>query len=186
MSGYPEHTIQRVLKSGDLQSICYNAPYTATQQEIWEMIRIRKENNLVYVDAVSHWTASADGPSGKNRYQTKYQINPETVTVVAHKKLFGLAGNDTFIGSDGDNRHLGGSGTNPLIGGLGGDIYFIESAGDTLENDPLAAGVIRRPGTKVPYTRSSTPDSFVTERNVDATGTAQAVGRVEKSYRLAA
>ena len=87
MSGHPEHTIQRVLKSGDLQSICYNAPYTATRQVIWEIVRVNKSNDRVFVDAISHWTVGADGPGGRDRYQTEYQVDAHTVTVVAHKKL---------------------------------------------------------------------------------------------------
>jgi len=87
MSGYPEQTIQRVLKSGDLESICYNQPYTATRQQIWEIIRVRKDGNLVSVDAISHWTASADGPSGNNRYLTTYRVEEHGVTVVNHRKV---------------------------------------------------------------------------------------------------
>jgi len=87
MSGYPEQTIQRVLKSGDLESICYNQPYTATRQQIWEIIRVKKENNLVSVDAISHWTASADGPSGQNRYSTTYRVEENGVTIVSHRKV---------------------------------------------------------------------------------------------------
>lgn len=87
MSGHPEHTIQRVLKSGDLQSICYNAPYTATNQVIWEIIRVKKDNDHIFVDAINRWTVSADGPSGQNRYKTEYRINADTVTVIAHEKL---------------------------------------------------------------------------------------------------
>lgn len=89
MHGFSDQSIQRALKSGDLHSICYNAPHTATRQVIWEIIRIKKDNNLVFVDAMSHWTASSggDGPSGQNRYQTEYRINTDTVTVVTHKEL---------------------------------------------------------------------------------------------------
>jgi len=87
MSRYPEQTIQRALKSGDLESICYNQPYTATHQEIWEIIRVKKENNLVSVDAISHWTASADGPSGSNRYSTTYRVGENGVAVLNHRKV---------------------------------------------------------------------------------------------------
>lgn len=86
ISGYPEHSIQQALKSGDLKSICYSAPYTATRQVIWEFIRVKKENNRVFVDAISHWTASADGPGGRYQYQSEYRIGAGTIVVVAHKK----------------------------------------------------------------------------------------------------
>jgi hypothetical protein len=87
MSGYPEQTIQRVLKSGELGSICYNQPYTATRQQIWEIIRVKTEKNIVSIDAISHWTASADGPSGKNRYSTTYRIDENSVAILNHRKI---------------------------------------------------------------------------------------------------
>lgn len=86
MGWYPERVIQRVLKSSDLQSICYNAPYTATRQVIWKTIRVKKENDHFHIDAIRHWTASADGPSGQDRYQTEYRIDAHMVVVIAHKK----------------------------------------------------------------------------------------------------
>lgn len=87
MNGYPEQTIQRVLSSGTLESICYNQPHTATRQQIWEIIRVKKESNLVSVDAISRWTASADGPSGQNRYSTTYRVEENGVTIVNHRKV---------------------------------------------------------------------------------------------------
>jgi hypothetical protein len=87
MSGYPEQVIQRVLRSGDLESICYNQPYTATRQEVWEIIRVKREGNHFSVDAISHWTAGADGPSGKNRYSTKYRVEKNDVTTLSHRQI---------------------------------------------------------------------------------------------------
>lgn len=87
LSGHSELTVQNAIKSGELGSICYNQPYTATRQQIWEIIRVSTEDNLVSVDAISQWTASADGPSGKNRYSTIYRVDENAVTVLSHRKV---------------------------------------------------------------------------------------------------
>ena len=86
MNRYPEYHLKRVLQPEELRSICYNAPETATRQEIWEMIRIRINKNLIFVDATSDWIAGADNSSIKMRYQTQYRIETNQVTVVTHKK----------------------------------------------------------------------------------------------------
>ena len=88
MSIYPEATIQRSFKSGELEPICYKAPDTSTVQEVWEIIKVKREDNLVLVDAIRRWTFnSADGPSYRSRYKTEYRINAHTITVVAHKEI---------------------------------------------------------------------------------------------------
>jgi hypothetical protein len=87
MSGYPTHAIKSALKSGDLKSICYKMPEGATIQEIWEIIRVKQRDKMIFVDAISNWTVSADGPSGQIRYETVYRINAHSVTVVKHKKI---------------------------------------------------------------------------------------------------
>jgi hypothetical protein len=88
MSIYPAATIKRSFKSGELEPICYNTPYTATVQAKWEIIKVKTEDNLVFVDAIRRWTFnSADGPFYRMRYKTEYRINPNTIAVIAHKEI---------------------------------------------------------------------------------------------------
>jgi hypothetical protein len=87
MTGHHESTFQNVVKSGELGSICYSQPDTATRQHVWETIRVSTEDNLVSVDAISRSIASADGPFGTNRYSTTYRIDENVVTVVSHRQV---------------------------------------------------------------------------------------------------
>lgn len=87
MSGYHPNAFKGALKSEDLHNICYNAPEGATYQNIWEIIRVRQKDNLVFINAISDWTAGADGPSGRTRYESVYRIGPHDVSVVSHKEV---------------------------------------------------------------------------------------------------
>ena len=51
-------------------------------------------------------------------------------------RLFGLAGDDSLVGGLGNNSLYGGAGTNTLVGGVGDDSYFVDSATDTIIENP--------------------------------------------------
>lgn len=87
MSVYPAQAIQRALITGDLESICYQQPYTATRQEIWTTIRAKMKDDLVFVDATSFSMSSADGPYWKNRYSTTYRHGESEVIIVKHREV---------------------------------------------------------------------------------------------------
>ena len=88
MSIYPQSTIQRHAKSGQLESICYKSPDTSTVQENWKVVRIKIENNFVLVDAIRNWTFnSADGPYYRIQYKSKYRIDDHTISVISHKEI---------------------------------------------------------------------------------------------------
>jgi hypothetical protein len=87
MSGYYSSLFGVALKSEVLQDICYNAPEGAKYQEIWEIIRVRQKDDLVFINAISSWTAGADGPTGRKRYESVYRIGPHDVSIVSHKEV---------------------------------------------------------------------------------------------------
>jgi hypothetical protein len=87
MSGYHSSLFGVALKSEVLQNICYNAPEGAKYQEIWEIIRVRQKDDLVFINAISSWTAGADGPNGRTRYESVYRIGPHDVSIVSHKEV---------------------------------------------------------------------------------------------------
>jgi Ca2+-binding RTX toxin-like protein len=47
-------------------------------------------------------------------------------------ELYGLAGNDTLIGSDGSDWLEGGAGSDRMVGGRGDDRYYVQDVGDTV------------------------------------------------------
>jgi Ca2+-binding RTX toxin-like protein len=50
--------------------------------------------------------------------------------------LLGLAGNDSLQGDQGDDSLDGGAGNDTMSGGNGDDIYFVDSTGDTVAEQP--------------------------------------------------
>lgn len=85
MGGYSEPSLASALQSGDLASMCYGAPEGATRQQTWLRITVRRENDLVFVDATSFWMSGVDGPTGEHRYASVYRLGPDEVGVVSHK-----------------------------------------------------------------------------------------------------
>lgn len=49
--------------------------------------------------------------------------------------LHGDAGADTLSGGDGDDTLDGGTGADVIAGGLGNDLYYVDNAGDTVQDD---------------------------------------------------
>lgn len=87
MSGHSESAVERAIKSGNFQSICYHSPDTATRQRIWESIRVNKQDESVLVDAISQVISGSDDLGKRVRYQTKYLIHPDKITFTEHKIL---------------------------------------------------------------------------------------------------
>ena len=50
--------------------------------------------------------------------------------------LYGRGGNDTLFGFDGNDVLNGGLGADKMAGGTGNDIYYVDSAGDTVTENP--------------------------------------------------
>jgi len=84
MSGH--YSQDGVLQAKDLMSICYAAPHYATHQNIWESIQVGIEDDVVYIDAVSSWMQSADGPFGTEKFSSTYRIEQGRVTVLSHSR----------------------------------------------------------------------------------------------------
>lgn len=51
-------------------------------------------------------------------------------------RLYGLAGNDLLIGGAGNDTLDGGAGADRMVGGLGDDLYFVDDAGDLVQELP--------------------------------------------------
>jgi len=85
--GYGEWAYKEAQKPGSLEGICYNTPEGAREQESWNTIGVGIGKNLVFVDAVYHWTQTADGPSGYTGYSTVYRVAKDRIITVSHKKV---------------------------------------------------------------------------------------------------
>ena len=53
-----------------------------------------------------------------------------------HNDLDGNRGNDTLIGGAGNDTLMGGIGADSMVGGSGDDTYYIDNAGDTIDDYP--------------------------------------------------
>jgi uncharacterized protein YecT (DUF1311 family) len=87
MGGYGDRLYKETQKLGNLESICYNMPEGASIQNTWDNIKVGIRKNLVFVDAVFHWTEGSDGPSGYTGYSTIYRIAKDRIITVSHKKV---------------------------------------------------------------------------------------------------
>lgn len=83
-----EGAFQRLLKSGDFGPICSRTPSRISPgQNMWEIIRVKNGDNLVFVDATSCSVVTVDGPCRRTRFQTEYRINSNSITIVSHNML---------------------------------------------------------------------------------------------------
>jgi uncharacterized protein YecT (DUF1311 family) len=87
MERYTEWAYKEIQQLGQLESICYHFPEGARFQNTWTTIRVGVRKDLVFVEAVYSWTASADGPSGHIGYSSAYRISKDRITTVSHKML---------------------------------------------------------------------------------------------------
>jgi len=85
MTGHGDWAFGQTQKPGVLEGICYNAPDTATFQDIWEIIRITQHDDRVLVDAIDSWLARET--TGRYRYQSEYRITTDSVEIVSHMKV---------------------------------------------------------------------------------------------------
>ena len=85
MTGHGDWAFKQTQKSGVLEGICYNAPDTATFQDIWEIIRITQRDDRVFVDAIDTWLARET--TGRYRYQSEYKITADSIEIVSHRKV---------------------------------------------------------------------------------------------------
>ena len=74
--------LQHPRAHGTLENLCYRQPDTASWQNIWELVRISTEGDVVQVQAVGSWF-SQNG-SGKFAYTTTFQINANSVNLVSN------------------------------------------------------------------------------------------------------
>lgn len=63
----------------------------------------------------------------------------------------GMAGSDSLFGGDGDDTLNGGVGVDQLTGGAGNDLFYVDVAGDTV-NEAVGGGTADRVLAKVSYT----------------------------------
>lgn len=87
LGGNTSAQLSQGIASGDLASLCYAQPDTATYQNAWQIIRARIYGDTVTIDATSEGGQVADGPLSRNRFSTTYRIGPSDVTVVEHHRL---------------------------------------------------------------------------------------------------
>ena len=86
LAGTGEGAFQKAIKDGDLDAICARWPDNSGLQFIWEIIRVRQDNNHVHVEAIREVQANADGPDYEFKDVSEYSINLKDVTVLAHKE----------------------------------------------------------------------------------------------------
>jgi hypothetical protein len=85
MSGVAPDTYADVQKPGSLEAICYQAPYTATFQQIWERIRVRQDGTQIFVDAMVSWLAREK--TGDIHYRTTYKVEDHSITTLSHEEV---------------------------------------------------------------------------------------------------
>lgn len=56
--------------------------------------------------------------------------------LAGNDELYGQEDNDTLFGGGGNDTHYGGTGDYFMYGSLGNDSYYVDSAGDTVREDP--------------------------------------------------
>ena len=59
----------------------------------------------------------------------------------AANRLFGGDGNDQLIGAGGNDTLIGGTGADRMTGGSGNDLYFVDNAGDRVDEADDATGI---------------------------------------------
>jgi hypothetical protein len=84
ISGHRDSAFQQTQEPGVLESMCYTAPFTATFQHTWQIIRVTQRDNRIVVDAMASWLARDNG--GRVRYHSEYELGPTFVKVVSHTK----------------------------------------------------------------------------------------------------
>jgi hypothetical protein len=85
MSGAAPDIYADAQKPGSLEAICYEAPYTATFQQIWERIRVRQDGTQIFVDAMISWLAREK--SGRIHYRTTYKVEDHSITTLSHEEV---------------------------------------------------------------------------------------------------
>lgn len=84
MSGYRNELYKATQTPGELESMCYEFPDSASYQQSWTSIRVqRRSGHRLFVEATQAWLAP--GWYGKMRYGTLYQIKGNRITVVRHR-----------------------------------------------------------------------------------------------------
>lgn len=83
--GAGQGAFQKALKDSDFRSLCYLEPDTSRVQQIWTIIRVRKEYNEVIVDAIGDFIVGPDSPYREIEYVTAYLINAKGISVLSNK-----------------------------------------------------------------------------------------------------
>ena len=68
---------------GTLEGLCYRQPDTASWQNIWELIRLRPEGNLVHVNAVLFWGSQYG--RGRVLYEHTFRVDGHRIITVTAK-----------------------------------------------------------------------------------------------------
>lgn len=71
-SRWNERWNKETRKAGSLEALCYSQPDTASWHNIWEIIRISTEGEVVTVEAVQAWGSQFG--HGRVRYKHSYQV----------------------------------------------------------------------------------------------------------------
>ena len=71
-----------IQRPGSLKDRCVLNPDTATDQQIWERIRVTQDGWEILIDATGSWMTNED--TGEFRYKTRYKIEGHSITALSH------------------------------------------------------------------------------------------------------
>jgi Ca2+-binding RTX toxin-like protein len=157
---------QAIQDTGGIDIIVYNGAENAT-------INLNEGTFSALSEAIQFWKASGGYTSAKNTVT----IGPGVIIENAlggngndtltgnsvNNGLDGGNGNDTLIGAGGNDVLVGGVGADTMFGGVGNDLYYVDNAGDIV-NETGGNGV----------------DMVVSTISFSLANTARVIGAVEK------
>jgi Ca2+-binding RTX toxin-like protein len=106
-----------------------------------------------------------------NTTQVKGSVENLTLTGTLDTQAFGNALDNVLIGNSGDNRLSGSLGADTMRGMAGDDEYFVESAGDLVDESAPGSGGVDVVNASISFSLSGTK-ALGTIENLDLTGSA--------------
>jgi hypothetical protein len=80
-SRWHERWNKKTKTPGTLEDLCYRQPDTGSWHNVWEVIKLRVEGDIVSVDAVQTWGSQFG--HGKVRYMHRYQLRQNRVKEIS-------------------------------------------------------------------------------------------------------
>jgi len=77
----------RIMRTGDFESLRYTVPDTATHQTMWDIIRLEQDGDKVTVYVMGSWTTGPMGKAGHFRYETVYRIGTDAIEILSEREL---------------------------------------------------------------------------------------------------